>query len=71
MCCFPTEQLERNLYQLQRKQGYSTPDTELKREMQRKDALIAKLIMQSMSSINISHYYRICPQIQSADIFYF
>lgn len=52
---FPIEQLEINLYQLQRKQGYSTPDSELKREMQRKDALIAKLITQSMSSINISH----------------
>lgn len=46
------EQLERNLYQLQRKQGYSTPDTELKREMQRKDALIAKLIMQNRELMN-------------------
>lgn len=46
------EQLERNLYQLQRKQGYSTPDSELKREMQRKDALISKLIVQNRELMN-------------------
>lgn len=41
------DHLEQTLIQLQRRQGYSASDSELKKEVQRKDALIAKFIAQN------------------------
>jgi hypothetical protein len=41
------DQLEKSLSRLQKKQGYCSPDSELNKELSRKDSLIARLIVQN------------------------
>lgn len=41
------EHLEQSILQLQKRQGYCSPESELKKELHRKDALIAKFIAQN------------------------